>query len=675
MSKSCEECGKNSEIFCYSCNALFCNFCFKESHPADSLVFARHVSAQTDSMDVKTLMLRKDTIASKVSQFEMASKNSISRNMRELVKVSAQSESRGKYAIEMPIQKLKEQLNERIIALKKELKEVKEIQSLQNSEVMRWRGMVSKADEEIDRTLGVASRALNNRILDVLKFAENCRLQEEKDVIKNYHQVRHILTQLKVALSDAAKSDKTDDGIKYKSLSKALNLARNLKIKGIITEVGGSISLVDVSDIVESLKSRIGFSESCRVKQESELLFDRAQALFEQNQNSEGLETLIDSAEKGHTPAMIFLSNRIFNSSDSDRDESLAFDWAKRACESEFSLPEHHFYLGKLYWDGKGVKTDKETAIQCFLKAANSGYREAMFHLAVGISRRYFPVSAAKPWIVQCAALKHPESMIALGEMHLHGDCIEQSTDKALEIFQKVAEAGNPVGLYHLGMAHKSFGDIDNALKYLTEAGEQNYGPAYLALGYLYESGIGVTRDLTEALRHYDAAFIHGSISGLVHAAFIYEQEGPMKNLERAMRLYEKAAAANEPYALFKMGQYIEEGKVLPKRLKEAFSYYSKSAELGYDHAIPAIGRCYLMGIGVTKDISKALEYFTAGAEKEIPESNYWIGVMYIDGHLEDDVEKAKYHLKLAADGGFQKAQSVLETSSKRGFLISGEET
>ena len=80
------------------------------------------------------------------------------------------------------------------------------------------------------------------------------------------------------------------------------------------------------------------------------------------------------------------------------------------ALQKENASPEHLFLVGLAYLDGIDVEVDFDRATEMILSAAESGLKEAMYHLYVmyhggkGVERNY---EEAKKWIIKCRDLAH----------------------------------------------------------------------------------------------------------------------------------------------------------------------------------------------------------------------------------------------------------------------------
>ncbi|MEE3608312.1 tetratricopeptide repeat protein [Avibacterium paragallinarum] len=125
------------------------------------------------------------------------------------------------------------------------------------------------------------------------------------------------------------------------------------------------------------------------------------------------------------------------------------------------------------------------------------------------------------------------------------------------------------------------------------------------------------------------------------------------QDIEKALYWYKKAAAQNQPIAIYKLGEIYEFGKGVNKDLKEAFKWYLKGAKLGEIEAIISVAYAYYMGRGIEKDMKKAFYWFTKATERG--RENSTLGVFYLYGIGTEKDEKKAFE-------NFLKASQVRKT-------------
>lgn len=83
-----------------------------------------------------------------------------------------------------------------------------------------------------------------------------------------------------------------------------------------------------------------------------------------------------------------------------------------------------------------------------------------------------------------------------------------------------------------------------------------------------------------------------------------YNGDGIPADIPKALDLYRKAAAQNEPAAQFAIAEFHYNGAHgFPQDQKEAFSLFLNSAKHDYPFAIRSVTLCYYYGSGTTADI------------------------------------------------------------------------
>ena len=129
------------------------------------------------------------------------------------------------------------------------------------------------------------------------------------------------------------------------------------------------------------------------------------------------------------------------------------------------------------------------------------------------------------------------------------------------------------------GVEYYKKGDYGNAAKCFQQAAEQGDANAQCNLGAFYLQGLGVPKNLQEAVKWYRKAADQGNASAQCNLAGCYEN-----------------------------------GIGVTKNFQEAVKWYQKAAEQGHAKSKYFLGLCYYRGRGVTRDIQKAKSLFTDAA-------------------------------------------------------------
>ncbi len=117
------------------------------------------------------------------------------------------------------------------------------------------------------------------------------------------------------------------------------------------------------------------------------------------------------------------------------------------------------------------------------------------------------------------------------------------------------------------------FGEYELAYKIWHPQAEDGYDKAQATIGWMYQTGKGVK-----------------------------------KNVNTAFDWYSKAARQNHVVAENNLGVFYEQGLGnVQKNMKKAADWYRESAELGYPYAQYNLGILYMKGAGVSKNINEAI--------------------------------------------------------------------
>lgn len=175
--------------------------------------------------------------------------------------------------------------------------------------------------------------------------------------------------------------------------------------------------------------------------------------------------------------------------------------------------------LGYAHMLGRGGRAqDGHRAVRLFEQAADGG--EAAGHGALGQVYAQGIASATPPiprdpakaleHFQRGAEANHPVSLNGLGFMYARGEGVEQSFAEAAKHFQASAAQGNAEGLYNLGVLHLNGKgvqkDVRRAVELLARAAASGSVLAHWQLGALNLQGIGgFDVSCQAALRHYKA--------------------------------------------------------------------------------------------------------------------------------------------------------------------------
>lgn len=187
---------------------------------------------------------------------------------------------------------------------------------------------------------------------------------------------------------------------------------------------------------------------------------------------------------------------------------------------------------------------------------------------------------------------------------------------------------------------------------------EQNDYMSAIALGNMYEHGVGVEKDLDKAKDFYEKSNLNKYFNGTLGKNYVNFIEGlkyevgygVMKDIDKAKDFYKLAIDENSRDAYTRLGNIqIIENKT-ERHVKNGIEYLERAWTLGDKNAILSLGNIYLNGITVPKDLEKAKFYYSAGIRSKIPEAfGYMLHILvYMNTGLTVNYEEIN---KIAEEG------------------------
>lgn len=285
------------------------------------------------------------------------------------------------------------------------------------------------------------------------------------------------------------------------------------------------------------------------------------------------------------------------------------------------------------------------------------------------------------------------EMMGMLMQAYIYGSDelgVEEDPEKACYWMRKLAEEGEPVGSFNLGVHYaKGYGvprDFEQAVYWMEQAAEQgdedaphaaeNYrriqkllvsaeagdtqAQADLAAAFVGLGGslneAGPEKDYEEAFKWSQKSAENGNLDGVYALALCYDRgRGTEEDAEKGYELFKKAAEAGHAPSQWNLACAYLTGRGVEENNEEAWAWAMKSAEQGNAFAVAGIGHMYEEGRGVEPDIDKAIEWYEKALEIE-PENvqvQHAVALAYMDMDTDPEaMAKALYWFKKAADNG-----------------------
>jgi len=172
------------------------------------------------------------------------------------------------------------------------------------------------------------------------------------------------------------------------------------------------------------------------------------------------------------------------------------------------------------------------------------------------------------------------QAMLNLGILYEQGVGVSRNFTKALEWYQKAADAGEAEG--------------------------------YMRLAQGYEIGLGAVADMEKAVAGYEKAAALGNIPALNRLAEVYlNGRGAAKDENKGLDLLNKAAEAGDGIAMFDLGRITLSGLYGRKaEADKARVWFLKAAETGHAGGILTIAGMYREGQGGKAEAEAALRWY-----------------------------------------------------------------
>ena len=380
--------------------------------------------------------------------------------------------------------------------------------------------------------------------------------------------------------------------------------------------------------------------------------------------------------------AMYRLGAAFYNGDGAPQSDKEAAKWFRQSADHNYAAAQ--YMMGVLYAYGQGVEQSTTDAVKWYQKAADQKQVDALFALGDlyytgnGIAKDL--TRAAKLWRTAAEA-GHLSSQVNYGWVLFTGEGVEKNYEQAEFWTRKGADAGNAIAKTNLGemyeygrgvpvdlaLAEKWYreaaaegvkeaedglvrisaihekksdglpphqqamqaagkGDIDSAVRILTEAAEAGDFDSQAILGLQYAGASEVI------LVNQDYELAH---NWMRKAAAQKQKAAAIKLDEKLMTVaaaFQKGALA--PVDIVSLFDGVQADKEDAKNYSEAVKWFEMAGELGNADALIAIGDLYGEGgHGISQDFAKALKYYKrAAAKKSTPLLAHRIGSHYAKG-------------------------------------------
>ena len=205
-------------------------------------------------------------------------------------------------------------------------------------------------------------------------------------------------------------------------------------------------------------------------------------------------------------------------------------------------------------------------------------------------------------------------AMTLVAELYQQGLGVEPSVTEAARWFALAADAGDPQGMFELGlMRMKGEGmkaDRDGAKDMFLKAAAQDHAGAQFYLGVMALQNNGVAPDYNAAAAYFERAAALGNVEAQYAMALIFRNgTGRPKDDAKAAELMKQAADNDNTAAEVEYGIMLFNGVGTPRNETAAARYFIKAAGHNNPVAQDRAARLYVAGRGVKKDVVEGMKW------------------------------------------------------------------
>jgi TPR repeat protein len=211
--------------------------------------------------------------------------------------------------------------------------------------------------------------------------------------------------------------------------------------------------------------------------------------------------------------------------------------------------------------------------------------------------------------------------------------------------------------------------DYASALESLKASAARGHTGALFNLGMMYDRGIGVEQNFSEAAKWYELAASNGHPNAQIVIGHMYEKgQGVQQSEEQALKWTRRAAEAR----IFEADDLSSNPFIQAAPPKPSdFEQTKRDADSGNALAQNRLGVWYARGAGVVKSETAAARYIRLAAEQGLANAQFNLGLLYFQGQgVKKNYESAAKWFGLSAEQGLPQAQHWLADLMSYGWGV-----
>lgn len=452
-------------------------------------------------------------------------------------------------------------------------------------------------------------------------------------------------------------------------------------------------------------------------------LYEEARSMLSDNRINEAVTLLGRSAELGLVDAQHLLGELYLDGSQLSKNEEKAAYWFQRAADQGDHRSQ--IRLGWLYEAGIGFTVNQPKSVYWYRLAAEQGNVEAQFNLAAkydnGEGVHHNPDEAAR-WYRLAAEQGHADAQYFLGQAYEAGDGVEQDIQEAIDWYILASEKSHASArrrFWTLCLEGAFYPEDDAEAVFAEKIGASlGHAGAQFKLGFRYDVGDGVEKNLPLAHSWYEKAAHNGFKEAYYHLAIHYkfgrgvaidegkaahlrdvgnkiQTSGTFPDFKRGTTIkitgegitsantkpdwlfdgygqidtrsavdYREAivrADSGDGEAQFELGFKYNNGDGIQQNHSEALKWYSLAASSDHAGALNNLAVMFSNGEGVSRNSQKAAELYTKSADFGSAVAMYNLALHYFVGSgIKKSAKKGQSYIRKSAEAGYASAQFKL---------------
>ncbi|KAG0005672.1 hypothetical protein BGZ80_011137 [Entomortierella chlamydospora] len=248
--------------------------------------------------------------------------------------------------------------------------------------------------------------------------------------------------------------------------------------------------------------------------------------------------------------------------------------------------------------------------------------------------------------------------------------------DEAMKLLRKLSTNGHAESQHYLAECYasgfaKGKPDFDKAFPLWVQASKHGHPDAAYRTGKCYDEGLGTRKDNARAVQFYRkaASANHPGAMWRLGVVTLYGELGltaQPRDGVKWLKRSSQAATPEFPFALYELAQLHERGieNIVFVDPEYSISLYSQAAELGHAASAFRLGECWEYGkLGCNQDPRLSIHYYTLAAQQEHPEACFALAAWYLVGSpgvLPQSDAEAYIWAKRAAEKDLAKAMYAM---------------